>query len=282
MIGMMLGPYRVLEKIGEGGMGEVYKAKDTRLDRTVAIKLFPAEVSADPERRVRFEREARAIASLAHPHICPLYDVGEHNGSTFLVMEHLAGETLTARLEKGRLPLEQALTIATETADALPAAHRQGIIHRDLKPGNVMLTNGAAGQTPPSFVRKRRSWRFTAAVTLGAACLTVVGIAVWMQRAQQQAAAPARGVFKAVQLTDQPGRECFPSLSPDGKSVIYASRTRGNWDVCLQRAGGGNPVKLTRDSQADDSEPHLSPDGEWVAFRSEREGGGIFIMGATG
>ena len=144
MIGQMLGPYRVLEKLGAGGMGEVYKAKDTRLDRSVAIKILPPEFSGDPDRRTRFEREAKTIAGLAHPHICTLHDVGDHDGSLYLVMEHLVGDTLADRLQKGPLPLEQALTVATEIADALAAAHRQGVIHRDLKPGNVMLTKGGA------------------------------------------------------------------------------------------------------------------------------------------
>src|SRR5512135_154986 len=138
--GARLGPYEILSAIGAGGMGEVYKAKDTRLDRTVAIKVLPPEFSADPDRRARFEREAKTIAGLNHPHICTLHDVGEHDGTTYLVMEHLTGETLAQRLEKGPLPLDQALTVATEIADALSAAHRQGVIHRDLKPGNVMLT----------------------------------------------------------------------------------------------------------------------------------------------
>jgi len=142
--GTRLGPYEVLGLIGAGGMGEVYKARDTRLDRTVAIKILPAELNTDSERRVRFEREARAIASLTDPHICTLHDVGEHDGATFLVMEHLAGETLADRLRMRPLPLEQALTVATEIADALAAAHRQGVIHRDLKPGNVMLTKSGA------------------------------------------------------------------------------------------------------------------------------------------
>jgi Tol biopolymer transport system component len=142
--GTRLGPYEILAAIGAGGMGEVYKARDTRLDRTVAIKVLPPEFSADPERRARFEREAKTIAGLNHPHICTLHDVGEHEGSTFLVMEHLTGETLAQRLEKGPLPPERALTVATEIADALGAAHRQGILHRDLKPGNVMLTKTGA------------------------------------------------------------------------------------------------------------------------------------------
>ncbi|MCL4813064.1 MAG: protein kinase [Vicinamibacteraceae bacterium] len=138
--GTRLGPYEILGLVGAGGMGEVYKARDTRLDRTVAIKVLAPAVSAGPERRARFEREAKTIASLNHPHICTLHDVGEHEGATFLVMEHLAGETLAARLRKGPLPVEQALAVATEVADGLAAAHRQGVVHRDLKPGNVMLT----------------------------------------------------------------------------------------------------------------------------------------------
>ena len=142
--GARLGPYQVLGFIGAGGMGEVYKAKDTRLDRTVAIKVLPDHVSRDPDRRARFEREAKSIAGLTHPNICTLHDVGEHAGSMFLVMELLDGETLAHRLEKGPLPIEQALTVATEIADALSAAHRHGIIHRDLKPSNVMLTKSGA------------------------------------------------------------------------------------------------------------------------------------------
>ena len=120
-------------------MGEVYKARDTRLDRTVAIKVIPAELSADPERRARFEREARTLAGLSHPHICQLFDVGDHDGAMFLVMEHIDGQTLTDRLLKGQVRLDQALAIAIDIADALSAAHRHGVIHRDLKPANVMV-----------------------------------------------------------------------------------------------------------------------------------------------
>ena len=142
--GTRCGPYEILGLIGAGGMGEVYKARDTRLDRTVAIKVLPAEISGDPDRRARFEREARTIGGLNHPHICTLHDVGEHGDSTYLVMEHLAGETLAERLQKGRLPLDEALRVATEIADALAAAHRHGVVHRDLKPANVMLTKAGA------------------------------------------------------------------------------------------------------------------------------------------
>src|SRR5262245_33195751 len=144
--GARLGPYEIQSALGAGGMGEVYKARDTRLDRTVAIKVLPADLASDPERTARFEREAKAIAALDHPHICALYDVGEHEGTHYLVMQHLEGETLAARLgrTKGPLPLADALKIATEIADALDKAHRAGITHRDLKPANIMLTKAGA------------------------------------------------------------------------------------------------------------------------------------------
>ena len=145
--GARLGPYEIVAALGAGGMGEVYKARDTRLNRTVAIKILPTELSADPDARARFEREAHAIAALDHPHICAIYDVGEADDVRFLVMPHLDGETLAARLArtKGPLPLDQALTIATEIADALDKAHRAGITHRDVKPANIMLTKTGAG-----------------------------------------------------------------------------------------------------------------------------------------
>ena len=121
-------------------MGEVYRARDTRLDRTVAIKILPQEMSRDPLRKQRFEREAKTISSLNHPHICVLHDVGSQGGLSYLVMECLEGETLAKRLEKGALPLEQVLKYGAQIADALYRAHRSGVVHRDLKPGNIMLT----------------------------------------------------------------------------------------------------------------------------------------------
>ena len=142
--GTRLGPYEITGAIGAGGMGEVYRARDTRLDRTVAIKVLPASLSADPSLRQRFEREARAISSLDHPHICGLFDVGTADGRDYLVMQYLEGVTLASRLERGPLPVGDALKIAAQIADALAAAHRRGIIHRDLKPGNVMLTPSGA------------------------------------------------------------------------------------------------------------------------------------------
>ncbi len=142
--GVRLGAYEIVARIGAGGMGEVYRARDTRLNRVVAIKVLRDNGAGHPQFKERFEREARAISSLEHPHICALYDVGEHDGVSFLVMQHLEGETLEVRLQKGPLPVEQAVQHAIEIADALDKAHRQGIIHRDIKPGNIMLTKSGA------------------------------------------------------------------------------------------------------------------------------------------
>jgi eukaryotic-like serine/threonine-protein kinase len=142
--GTKLGPYEIVARVGAGGMGVVYKAEDTRLGRIVAIKVLPVHLADRSESRERFEREARTVASLNHPHICILYDVGHQDGTDYLVMEYLEGETLAQRLIKGPLPLNQVLQYATEIADALDKAHRKGVTHRDLKPGNVMLTQSGA------------------------------------------------------------------------------------------------------------------------------------------
>ncbi len=138
--GRRLGPYEIVSAVGAGGMGEVYRARDTRLERTVAVKVLPQHLSVSAEVRQRFEREAKTISQLSHPHVCALYDVGNQDGVEYLVMEYLEGETLADRLGRGALPTEQTLRYGIEIADALDKAHRQGIVHRDLKPGNVMLT----------------------------------------------------------------------------------------------------------------------------------------------
>ena len=142
--GTRIGPYEITGSLGAGGMGEVYRARDTRLDRTVAIKVLPAATAGNPEFRERFEREARALSQIDHPHICALYDVGAHEGASHIVMQYLEGETLATRLARGPLRVEQALKVAIEICDALDAAHRHGVIHRDLKPGNIMLTKTGA------------------------------------------------------------------------------------------------------------------------------------------
>ena len=143
-VGTRLGPYEIIAPLGAGGMGEVYRAKDTRLDRTVAVKVLPTHLSANPDLRQRFDREAKSISQLQHPHICTLFDVGSQDGVDFLVMEYLEGETLADRLKRGPLPFPQLLKIAIELAQALEKAHHAGLIHRDIKPGNIMLTKSGA------------------------------------------------------------------------------------------------------------------------------------------
>src|SRR5664279_2171037 len=155
--GTKLGPYEIVAPLGAGGMGEVYQARDTRLDRTVAIKILPSHLSDDVTRRQRFEREAKAVSSLNHPHICTLYDIGRQDGVDFIVMEYVEGVTLAARLEKGPLPTAEVLEYGIQLASALDKAHRNGVAHRDLKPGNIMLTKsgsklldfGLAKASPP-------------------------------------------------------------------------------------------------------------------------------------
>jgi serine/threonine protein kinase len=142
--GIKLGPYEILSPLGAGGMGEVYRARDTRLERSVAIKILPAHLSADPERKLRFEREAKTISALNHPNICSLFDVGSQDGTDFLVMECIEGESLSERLVRGALPVELVLKVGAEVADALDKAHRSGVVHRDLKPANIMLTKTGA------------------------------------------------------------------------------------------------------------------------------------------
>src|SRR5215471_2683742 len=142
--GTRFGPYEIQSPLGAGGMGEVYRARDTRLERTVAIKILPKELSADVARKQRFEREAKTVSCLNHPNICVLHDVGSQDGVDYLVMECVEGETLAKRLGKGALPLEQVLKLGAQIADALDKAHRSGVVHRDLKPGNIMWTKTGA------------------------------------------------------------------------------------------------------------------------------------------
>lgn len=144
LAGLRLGPYRLEERIGRGGMGEVYRALDTRLQRIVAVKVLSSTVAVHHPARDRFEREARAVAALNHPHICTLYDVGTDEGVAYLVMEFLEGETLATRLQRGALSIDQALQVAIALCAALDCAHRSGIVHRDLKPRNIMLTPSGA------------------------------------------------------------------------------------------------------------------------------------------
>src|SRR5215469_4585962 len=163
--GTKLGPYEILSALGAGGMGEVYLARDTRLDRTVAVKTLPTHLSSDPVRRQRFEREARAISALNHANICTLHDVGSRDGIDFLVMEYVEGESLANRLTRGPLPLDQVLKAGREIANALDKAHRSGIVHRDLKPGNIVLAKSGAKLLDFGLARHASPASLTATLT---------------------------------------------------------------------------------------------------------------------
>jgi serine/threonine protein kinase/WD40 repeat protein len=199
--GTQLGPYQIDAPLGSGGMGEVYRARDTRLDRSVAIKILPQQLSKDPVRKQRFEREAKTISGLNHPHICVLYDVGHHEGIDYLVMECIEGETLAKRLEKGALPLEQVLKFGAQIADALEKAHRGGVVHRDLKPGNIMLTK--TGVKLLDFGLAKPAVTAASAMTLTAStAVTVEGVVV--------------GTFQYMSPEQVEGKEV------DGRSDIFS------------------------------------------------------------
>ena len=227
--GATLGPYEILARAGAGGMGEVYKARDTRLNRTVAIKVLPAALTADPDARQRLDREAKAVAALSHPHICALFDIGHQDGTDFLVMEFLEGETLAERLTRGKLPLDEALRTGIQIADALATAHKAGIIHRDLKPGNVMLTTRGAtlldfglAKPPPVALSAGVTQVATQQPLTGAG--TLVGTLQYMAPEQLQGLpADARTdvfAFGCVLYEMVTGRRAFTGDSP--ASVIAA------------------------------------------------------------
>ncbi|HEY2857076.1 MAG TPA: protein kinase [Terracidiphilus sp.] len=228
--GTKLGPYEIQSPLGAGGMGEVYRARDTRLDRIVAIKILPVHLSENAEARQRFDREARAISSLNHPNICTLYDVGHQDGTDFLAMEFLEGETLADRLRKGALPLQQILKYAAEIGEGLEKAHRTGVVHRDLKPGNIMLTKSGAklmdfglAKSTPTIASQSSALTMTQSTPAQAQPLTmqgtIVGTFQYMSPEQIEGKeADARSdifAFGAVLYEMVTGRRAF-----EGKSQI--------------------------------------------------------------
>ena len=434
LAGRRLGAYHVERPLGSGGMGEVYLARDERLERRVALKILPAYFVADAERVARFEREARAVSALNHPNILTVYDVGREDGLHFIATEYVEGRTLR-ELIGARPRLKEILSVASQVAEALSAAHAAGVIHRDVKPENVMVRadgyvkvldfglaklvesagvaeDASAARTRAGAVmgtlaymspeqatgeeldqrtdiwslgvvlyelatgvkpfagagrlatvksildeepirpserdpalpegldhivgkalEKDRELRYQTASDMRAdlkrlkreidsspsssggrgrassagrraarqlvsrtrasrrlapavAALIVLGLGGWLYVSYFRGGAPGAGPdwsrARNVQLTDQAGTEFYPSLAPDGRSFVYAGEAEGNFDIYFQRVGGKNPVNLTRDSAAADTEPAFSPDGERIAFRSEREPPGIYVMGATG
>ena len=421
VIGRDISHFRVTSKLGEGGMGEVYLATDTRLGREVAIKVLPDGFADDADRVARFEREARVLASLNHPNIAGIHQVEEADGVSFLVMEMAPGETLAERVARGPMPLDEVRAIALQIASALEAAHDNGVVHRDLKPANVkvdadgtvkvldfglakavdtglesqrteqltqsptitaMSVNSGAligtaaymspeqarglnadrqsdvwafgvvlwemltGHRPfggetvtdllTAILHKDPDWKRVAGLpaevrqvlrrclekekpdrlrsvgdaglllrdaqgkdeptsaTVGpgairtwlpwglAAASIAALVAMLAGGAESDRGTPIARVLAAVQLTDIPGQQFSPSLSPGSDQFVFSSRDGLDTDIFLQRVGGENPVNLTPDYGDDDFQPALSPDGSQVAFVSRREGGGIFVMGATG
>jgi Tol biopolymer transport system component/predicted Ser/Thr protein kinase len=421
LLGQEVGKYRIERLLGKGGMGEVYLALETSLNRKVALKILPSQFVADAERVARFDREAQIISALNHPNLVTIYEVGNLDNLHFIAMEFIEGKTLSEFSGK-TMKLREVLSIVAQVAEALMAAHQAGITHRDIKPDNIMvradgyakvldfglakltagvkvgeqpsaaqtqagavmgtlvymspeqatgealdhrtdvwslgvvlyeLVTGSAPfkedvrvatvkailQSDPGSVRnsnpalpaeldhiiekaleKDRDLRYqtasdfradlrrllraidssptlssTAQLIAGrrtasarrwlwlAACLaalSIVALAAW--RWSRAPRGPDWTRATHIQLTDQAGAEYFPSLAPDGKSFVYAGKEGGNLDLFLLRVGGKNPRNLTRDSTADDTQPAFSPDGEHIAFRSERTPRGIYVMEATG
>ena len=421
--GMLLGPYEILSHLGSGGMGEVWRARDQRIGRDVAVKILPEAFDTRDERLQRFEQEARAAGSLNHPGLVTIFDVGTTDGSPYIVMELLEGQTLRdliGEVEPSALPLKKAIDYSIQIASALAIAHEKGIIHRDLKPENLFITAdrrvkildfglaklapdskdadgnrrtsrhitsaGIAVGTPgymspeqvrgdsidhrtdifslgsvmyemisgrPAFDRfsavetmhavlreepaafdapnvppaleaivrhcleKDPHERFQSArdlafqlrlladannsvtairhpiapmkkryltrrvATFAAMMLVAAGAAGFAVFGMRNHGAPQQArSFR--QLTYADGLEIFPAIAPDGKTFAFVSAHSGNRDVYVQRVDGRTPINVTADSPDDDSEPAFSPDGEQIAFRSERGGGGIFVMGVTG
>ena len=415
--GTRLGPYEILSPIGAGGMGEVYKAHDTRLARDVAVKVLGKSFSSDPAYRARFEQEARAAGALNHPNVVAVYDIGRTDESIYVVSELLEGQTLRARMSNGPVPHRIMVEYAVQIARGVAAAYEKGIIHRDLKPENIFLTKdggvkildfglakmprfaasaaaatdsptellshpglviGTVGYMSPEQVRghavdprsdifsfgvilygalacarafggdspadtmsailrsdppdlpetvlpglhlivrrcleKASERRFQTMRDLGFALEALAGgkshgpqasVAAarrWSHKAAIGAAlwflagAAAAGLLVEIlprrhsvsvkqtsfaQITDDSGAELYPSLAPDNV-LIYASDAEGNWDIYAKPLGARDAVNLTRGSPEDDTQPSVSPDGKLIAFRSERNGGGIFVMKRDG
>jgi len=413
VIGETISHYQIQKKIGQGGMGIVYQAKDLKLGRLVALKFVPESVRSNSRTLSRLVREARAASALNHPNICTVYEIDEHQGQAFIAMELLHGETLRSKIKAGPSTADQTIDIALQVLEGLDAVHSNGLVHRDLKPENIFICRSGAvklldfglakivrpdadphaetmpisevitddhvmiGTAPymspeqirdeelgpqadlfslgavmyemltgmrafsgnsvgalleavliqaPKKIRSlnpdvpeklesvvdkllqkdraRRcqssaeakadlqavkempdkpafSWRKPALIA-GTVLMIVTGLyALSILRARDGGVAPLPKML-LTQVTSQPGLELFPSLSPDGRTVAYASPAHGNWDIFVLRVGGKNTVNLTSDSSADDTQPAFSPSGDLIAFRSERDGGGIYVMEATG
>jgi hypothetical protein len=247
--GTKLGPYEILAPLGAGGMGEVYHAKDTRLHREVAIKVLPEHLATSPEARQRLEREARSISRLSHPHICTLYDVGHHDGHFFLVIEYLQGETLAERLNKGALPLPELLTIATQIAEALDQANRQGLIHGDLKPANIMLTRGGAKLLDFGLAKATGARAFAAESQAGL-------IAAILEREPPSVAAAQPSLPPSL---DRLVQTCLAKGPDERRQSMHDVLVDLRW---IKDAGSqaGVPAPVNRRIDANGGEPHPATD----------------------
>jgi eukaryotic-like serine/threonine-protein kinase len=430
LIGKQLGTYQVISVLGIGGMGEVYLARDERLQRKLALKLLPPHFTRIADRVRRFEREARAASALNHPNIITIYDIGEIAGTYFIAAEYVEGQTLRQFIERGPLRVKDAIAICAQIADALDAAHAAGLVHRDIKPENIMvrpdgyvkvLDFGLVKLTEPGLLEqqpdprdphrtnpgtvlgtvaymspeqasgfevdhrsdifslgvvvyelltgvlpfkgvttastldaitshqpvalasinkdaspelerivnrtleKERELRYQTAgdlraelkrlqreldsapmkssgltarpkalkasrvmlsksALMAAAALLILaaGAFAWMWRQTKKPELSPWMAARSTQVTDCPLEEAFPSLSPDGNTMVYARRSGNGWDIFSHRLGGFNPQNLSEGFAGDDTQPAFSPNGDYIAFRSERDGGGIFVMGASG
>jgi eukaryotic-like serine/threonine-protein kinase len=443
MIGETILHYKILEKLGEGGMGEVYKAQDTKLDRFVALKFLPSNLTANEEQKARFIQEAKTSSAMNHPNICTIYDIQENNGQLFIVMEFVEGETLKNLVETHRdasLPEKQKLEISVQVAEGLAAAHEKGIVHRDIKPENIMIrkdgiaqimdfglaklysdknvsrltkvgtTMGTLGYMSPEQIQgldvDHRSDIFSFGVVLyemfagespfkgmhetaimyeivnveapplstvkqdidpeleriileclekdkDERCQSAKELAKNLRKVKKSTGTRKSKIYnvdtaagktgtaepqvsktsgsfsvellnhrfdlsklfrlkyvpwiialllaafiiysqfgensiesttftKFEQLTEQSGEELFPDISPDGNYITYTKSVNGFQHIFIQRIGGGNAIDLTKDSKVDNYQSAFSPDGQLIVFRSERDGGGLFLMGSTG
>jgi serine/threonine protein kinase len=277
--GAKLGPYEILLPLGAGGMGEVYRARDTRLERDVALKVLPEAFARDAERTARFEREARAVAALNHPNILAIYDIGSHQGVPFLVTELLEGETLRERLSSGPLPVRKALDVAEQAARGVAAAHERGIIHRDLKPANIFLTHDGRVKVLDFGLAKLTQRNGTGLDETQSPIAQQFAYVtdrngpqeIWLRSAQEGWSRP---VVTPDQFSDPTVNLCGPTFSPDGSRIAYArlSHDNGMW-IWISSTGGGAPVRLTHESAAvGEGPPAWSPDGNWLAYERYERG----------
>ena len=304
LTGETLGHYQILSRLGEGGMGVVYKARDTHLDRFVAIKVLPPELVADPDRKRRFAQEAKAASALNHPNIITIHDIASENGTDFMVMEYVEGKTLGQLIPRRGLKLNEVLKYAIQIADALAKAHGARIVHRDLKPGNIMVGDGGlvkvldfglAKLTERPPVGEDEATRTTLLWTVAdengfGLCISrqkhrlvysreVSDVNIWrleMSGRQVKPAYPERFIFSTRDETN-------PQISPDGKKVAFSSNRSGTADIWICSHDGSNPIQLTSSSRGDSGSPRWSPDSRWVSFDSNIDGQWeVYVVDANG